>query len=745
MVAAFVLLTFFHLRNLHSGLKAARAAVAPGPFGHAVSVIGAPERPNVEYLDEQHGAVGLRGDIALPSYWTNAKESSGNAFDQMVYVKADSHAIFNELLTKTYRGITTQDRPCPKAVGDQCSKVQGGCACVRPGGVPGLPTGYVVRRVIRVEDSGMWGRYVAKRSTIRAKHGTGTLPPFDPPVLTDEIADNHPQALQPLEQDLNEVYLWHGTGVRTALAIAQNDFSISLAGSSAGTMYGRGVYMAESSTKADEYSKDEQGTWYEGIFALLLVRACLGKYFYTTQRDTSAQGQVSSGAFDSTLGDRAKSVGTYREFVVYDADQIYPEFVVLYSRIHQADDELAVRGAADVPFHMELPVYWSNMHRNPTGDTFAAQYKVRPATRELLQHLVSGAMPSGKPTVVEASRIEDSEMWACYVQFKAQVQSQLLRASNSTQTPELMSRASEERFRGESDEYASFCKSGPLAGKVASLQFEIEWKDQDWGNKKGRIRVFLQRGPAELYVRDIFGVCRADGRTGWKKVCRVFNGKDNLVANAQPGDRVEVQYLVGGGGGHELYVRNFRCMVQYEDGSQSGLRNSSLARCKPPNEIDGKLESGHALTAQLLNELDAEDCISSENLDSTLNEMYLWHGTTKGAAEAISQGGFRIPREERAKHGKRFGEGAYFAEDLSKSVSYAVPEDDIYYILLCRTTCGELHYTEENSDTRAHARAVQDGKNSILANPNGQGPREFIVLEESQVYPEFIIKMRVGN
>ena len=34
-----------------------------------------------------------------------------------------------------------------------------------------------------------------------------------------------------------EVYLWHGTNVRAALSIAQNDFRIDLAGSSTGTMH----------------------------------------------------------------------------------------------------------------------------------------------------------------------------------------------------------------------------------------------------------------------------------------------------------------------------------------------------------------------------------------------------------------------------------------------------------------------------------------------------------------------------
>jgi hypothetical protein len=41
---------------------------------------------------------------------------------------------------------------------------------------------------------------------------------------------------------------------------------------------------------------------------------------------------LATGAFDSVLGDREAEVGTYREFVVFDQAQIYPEYIVIYSR-----------------------------------------------------------------------------------------------------------------------------------------------------------------------------------------------------------------------------------------------------------------------------------------------------------------------------------------------------------------------------------------------------------------------------
>ena len=43
--------------------------------------------------------------------------------------------------------------------------------------------------------------------------------------------------------------------------------------------------------------------------------------------------EVLYGPYDSVLGDREKCRGTYKEFVIYDADQVYPAYVVKYRRI----------------------------------------------------------------------------------------------------------------------------------------------------------------------------------------------------------------------------------------------------------------------------------------------------------------------------------------------------------------------------------------------------------------------------
>merc|ERR1719210_3303334 len=109
------------------------------------------------------------------------------------------------------------------------------------------------------------------------------------------------------------------------MGIRSKGFSLTKAGSNAGSMYGPGIYLAENSSKSDEYARDDQDGLYQGLYCLLLCRACLGEVLQMTNGGTAVHSMVmealKSGTYDSVLGDRASAVGTYREFVVYEAFQ----------------------------------------------------------------------------------------------------------------------------------------------------------------------------------------------------------------------------------------------------------------------------------------------------------------------------------------------------------------------------------------------------------------------------------------
>lgn len=51
---------------------------------------------------------------------------------------------------------------------------------------------------------------------------------------------------------INESYLFHGTNPESAQCIARDFFRMERAGSSAGSMFGPGIYLAENASKSDE-------------------------------------------------------------------------------------------------------------------------------------------------------------------------------------------------------------------------------------------------------------------------------------------------------------------------------------------------------------------------------------------------------------------------------------------------------------------------------------------------------------
>lgn len=138
-------------------------------------------------------------------------------------------------------------------------------------------------------------------------------------------------------------------------------------------------------------------------------------------------------------------------------------------------------------------------------------------------------------------------------------------------------------------------------------------------------------------------------------------------------------------------------------------------KCVPAEELYGDATQGHVTTFQALKDIDKGESthgceININNLEDALNENLLWHGTSKDAAEAIVHEHFRIPKGSEVLHGDRFGNGAYFAENIDKSLTYAKDENGTKYILLCRVTCGQYYYTELSSESSAHTTAEQAKK-----------------------------------
>lgn len=142
-----------------------------------------------------------------------------------------------------------------------------------------------------------------------------------------------------------EHYLFHGTNPSSAMSILKTGFVLDHAGSATGTMYGAGVYMAECSSKSDEYGRDDGGNTYPSLQAMLVCRSFVGSPLVVERAGNYCDDARELG-HHCICGDRESKVGTYREFVFFDEHCVYPEYTVIYKRQYNA---------GKVPESMRMP------------------------------------------------------------------------------------------------------------------------------------------------------------------------------------------------------------------------------------------------------------------------------------------------------------------------------------------------------------------------------------------------------
>jgi len=194
-----------------------------------------------------------------------------------------------------------------------------------------VPQGYEVVRVDRNENVRAWLKYILKKALMVEAHDD--VEPFEPRVMRTSRLAGTLGGSDPPDEAVNEWYLWHGASAKGALSIADSEFKQSLAGTvtSKLPLYGRGTYMSDSCTKADEYAQAEDG----GVYCLMLCRVMGGQVRYTDEVEPDAaalERDVLEGPYDCVLGDREKCRGTFKEIVIYESSQAYPEYLVYYKR-----------------------------------------------------------------------------------------------------------------------------------------------------------------------------------------------------------------------------------------------------------------------------------------------------------------------------------------------------------------------------------------------------------------------------
>eukprot|EP00929_Paragymnodinium_shiwhaense_P098625 TRINITY_DN60100_c0_g1_i1.p1 TRINITY_DN60100_c0_g1~~TRINITY_DN60100_c0_g1_i1.p1 ORF type:complete len:627 (-),score=139.37 TRINITY_DN60100_c0_g1_i1:172-2052(-) len=288
----------------------------------------------------------LRRSRQLPDDWNMGAYAAGKVLEGssggrqastiIAYEKQPERVVetIQGLLDSTYRKVFTRDRR----------------------GAP-IPDRFKVLDVHRVMNDQIWREYSKHREEVgkRCQGSAPTVPGGALRTMQYLQSKTHP-CLPTLDAAVNEAWLFHGTKREAAEGIAENDFRLDLTGSNAGTLYGKGIYLAENVTKSDEYGEGPDGPASEereGTDELdrpppgpppsliresyiLVCRSSLGRMKYTDERRPDAnllQKGALKGDYESVMGDRLKKNGTFREIVVYDDDLVYPEYIVRYERI----------------------------------------------------------------------------------------------------------------------------------------------------------------------------------------------------------------------------------------------------------------------------------------------------------------------------------------------------------------------------------------------------------------------------
>jgi len=205
-----------------------------------------------------------------------------------------------------------------------------------------LPKRLLIKKVQRIEAPGLWNRFSRYRRemSLSAKNSTaGHRTPLESlreggelaPVRTKSICETAPELFGPCDSAINEHYLFHGTSPTGALGIIREGFDLNRARPGAALLFGPGAYFAEASSKFDEYASVDE---FSGMCAVLVCRVLCGE-MYRALRKVDPEVVSDPGfvdKYEGILGDREASVGTYREFVVFRQEQVYPEYLVFYDR-----------------------------------------------------------------------------------------------------------------------------------------------------------------------------------------------------------------------------------------------------------------------------------------------------------------------------------------------------------------------------------------------------------------------------
>ncbi|XP_013381233.1 uncharacterized protein LOC106152261 [Lingula anatina] len=198
-------------------------------------------------------------------------------------------------------------------------------------------TDFEITKILRVENPRVKSQYFCKLQDISRKCARNPM---------DRVPWMHAYTYQlseilneRLRSELNEYYFFHGTSTDAAKGICAKGLDISVASDTAA--FGKGIYLAENSSKSDQYGRINKYRRGRKGLKMFLVRACLGRPYLTREikqfpwPPCTVKGcmRVSCNhtrQFDSVIAEIPKKL--YREFVIFDKKMCYPEYIITYNR-----------------------------------------------------------------------------------------------------------------------------------------------------------------------------------------------------------------------------------------------------------------------------------------------------------------------------------------------------------------------------------------------------------------------------
>jgi serine/threonine protein kinase len=199
---------------------------------------------------------------------------------------------------------------------------------------------FKVTRVQRLENPAVWVAYAAQRRQLADTLMTEgyTADAGVRPLATETCHFVYPVEGGSLEEAAGEVFLFHGTSNAASIAFRGFDVRHAFAGTGAGAMFGRGVYFAESASKADQYV----GRNGKLPLTMVVARVLLGRGVKVTAprsrepflpKVASKTTETVPVYYDSLVADMRPQGMRFREIVVGDGLSAYPELFVDYERV----------------------------------------------------------------------------------------------------------------------------------------------------------------------------------------------------------------------------------------------------------------------------------------------------------------------------------------------------------------------------------------------------------------------------